>query len=220
MSRSINFENRIINVPDDATDDEVAAIIESSLPVAQQVAAPALTTMQQFQAGARADQTKRKTAPIIGPLGQIEGGMNAISGMGSSVAGGLAGIAGAMLPGPQGQGADWARSIQDMGTYQPRSDAGKAASEFIASPSVFNDASKYLGGKLGSLMGAENAGELAGEVVPSIVGSLFGIRSPVKRIATTPYRQHQREQLRTLRSLMLRRQLPIRIGRHRRVLTP
>lgn len=41
MARTINFENRVISVPDDATDDEVASIIEASAPTRQPVATTA-----------------------------------------------------------------------------------------------------------------------------------------------------------------------------------
>jgi hypothetical protein len=40
---------------------------------------------------------------------------------------GLAGIAGTMLPGEQGQGADWVQGTREALTYQPRTEAGQGA---------------------------------------------------------------------------------------------
>lgn len=58
-----------------------------------------------------------------GPAG--EAALSAVTGMGASAVGGLAGLAGTVLPGPEGQGADWARKIQEQFTYQPRTEAGQ-----------------------------------------------------------------------------------------------
>lgn len=47
------------------------------------------------------------------------------SGVASPLAG-LAGIAGSILPGPQGQGANWTEGVQQALTYQPRTSGGEA----------------------------------------------------------------------------------------------
>ena len=47
------------------------------------------------------------------------------SGLASSAAGGLAGIAGSLLPGPEGQGAKWSKAVQEAGTYQPKTAEGQ-----------------------------------------------------------------------------------------------
>lgn len=47
---------------------------------------------------------------------------------------GLAGMAGTMLPGPPGQGADWTHRVGNAMTYQPRSQGGKTALGAIAYP--------------------------------------------------------------------------------------
>lgn len=68
---------------------------------------------------------------VLGALkdNSMTGGLESIATLGSgalsSVAGGLAGLLGTALPGPEGQGANWARALQEGGTYQPRTEAGK-----------------------------------------------------------------------------------------------
>jgi hypothetical protein len=47
---------------------------------------------------------------------------------------GLAGIAGAVLRGPAGQGADWVHKTQDALTYEPRTATGKGLTEAISYP--------------------------------------------------------------------------------------
>lgn len=47
---------------------------------------------------------------------------------------GAAGIAGAVLPGPEGQGAEWAKKTQSALTYQPRTRIGKLAADIASVP--------------------------------------------------------------------------------------
>ena len=83
-----------------------------------------------------AKETAREsdTAEGAALLGGGEAALQAVTGLGSSIAGGLAGIAGSALPGPQGQGARWSQSIQKAGTYEPKSSAGKLASAMVSEP--------------------------------------------------------------------------------------
>lgn len=59
---------------------------------------------------------------------------------------GIVGLAGSMIPGPQGQGADWASRIQNALTYQPRTELGKKAVEVASLP---GQAIGWLGNKVG-----------------------------------------------------------------------
>lgn len=63
---------------------------------------------------------------------------DALANIGSSmVAGplsGLAGIAGTMLPGPEGQGARWTRGVGNALTYQPRTAMGEATVNTLSKP--------------------------------------------------------------------------------------
>jgi len=47
---------------------------------------------------------------------------------------GLAGIAGSLLPGPQGQGARWTRGVGEALTYQPRTEGGKIGLGIASKP--------------------------------------------------------------------------------------
>lgn len=65
---------------------------------------------------------------------------------------GLAGIAGALLPGEEGQGARWVKSTQDALTYQPKTEMGQktigAIGETLAPiGEIIDGASKKLGDK-------------------------------------------------------------------------
>jgi hypothetical protein len=102
---------------------------------AQQAAAPAANPFDQFDAPAQApaqqpgliDRTvalANFTQPVATPI--AEAGMHfATSGLAAPIAG-LAGIAGSILPGPRGQGANWTEGVQQALTYQPRSQGGQA----------------------------------------------------------------------------------------------
>lgn len=66
--------------------------------------------------------------------GAGEAGMQIGSGIVSTPLAGLAGIAGSLLPGTAGQGANWTEKVGGALTYQPRSDAGKDVSNQLAYP--------------------------------------------------------------------------------------
>src|SRR5260221_602904 len=53
-------------------------------------------------------------------LGPHESALKAATSMVSTPLSGFAGIAGAVLPGPQGQGSNWVGKVQDALTYEPR----------------------------------------------------------------------------------------------------
>jgi len=60
-------------------------------------------------------------------LGAGEAGLGLVSSAIAEPVAGLAGIAGTMLPGEKGQGADWVQGTRDTLTYQPRTEAGQGA---------------------------------------------------------------------------------------------
>ena len=98
------------------------------------------------------------------------------TGMLSSAAGGLAGLAGTALPGPPGQGAKWSQAIQEAGTYQPRTEAGKRDTELVGSNyNPLNwapNAGEYVGGQLAEhgMPLAGTAVTTAGAAVPMLLG--------------------------------------------------
>lgn len=56
------------------------------------------------------------------------------SGMVAGPLSGLAGIAGTLLPGKEGQGAKWTKSVGEALTYQPKTAVGGLATEIISKP--------------------------------------------------------------------------------------
>lgn len=66
--------------------------------------------------------------------GAAEAILNIGTGMAAGPIAGYAGLAGAALPGPKGQGADWARRTQEALTYQPRNEETKKVLDFLGTP--------------------------------------------------------------------------------------
>lgn len=165
-----------------------AGDVEAARQLAQLAATLSPTTPSPLKQAASAAFTKAQNAPVIGPVGMLEAGANLVSGGASSAIGGLAGLVGTMLPGPEGQGANLVRKIQEAGTYQPRTEAGKAAVEAISAPmEMGNVLLGEAGGFVGKQFGNEAAGQAIGEVALPVAATLMGGRAPVKSIATTPY---------------------------------
>lgn len=88
------------------------------------------------------------------------------SGMLAGPASGLAGIAGAVLPGPQGQGADWTRRTQEALSYQPRTPGGQAIVERAAAPF---EALAKVGDRAG-----QAASDEAGKLLPPEASAAIG----------------------------------------------
>ena len=89
----------------------------------------------------------------------IEPSMALGSEMISAPIAGLAGIAGSLLPGPQGQGADWTRKVSEQGTYQPRSQGGQNALSVLGYlPQKLGELSRYAGGGVTDVTGSPMAG--------------------------------------------------------------
>lgn len=70
-------------------------------------------------------ELKRRRRPKGTPVsGALEVAGTIVSGIVAEPVSGLAGIAGGVLPGPQGQGVDWIESTREAMTYQPRTETG------------------------------------------------------------------------------------------------
>lgn len=63
-----------------------------------------------------------------------EAALSIASGAGGQVLGGLAGLAGAVLPGETGQGARWSERVSSALTYEPRTPGGKTLMNIIGIP--------------------------------------------------------------------------------------
>jgi hypothetical protein len=83
-------------------------------------------------------------------------------------AAGLAGIAGALLPGEQGQGARWTGNVQNALVYEPRTDAGKATTAAVTYPfRKLAEGADYVGGKAAQLTGSPAVGAVANTAIQS-----------------------------------------------------
>lgn len=86
---------------------------------------------------------------------------------------GLAGIAGALFPGSQGQGADWVKQIQQL-AYQPRTpEAQQAVSTLSYLPGKLSQAADWLGGQVTDVTGSPTLGTAA-RVLPDAAMTLAG----------------------------------------------
>lgn len=92
-------------------------------------------TVKKVIAGAASPLPTSKPAnmPSTGIAGNLIGAVSepivqAATGTGAAALGGLAGIAGTILPGPRGQGAAWSNKVGNALTYEPRTAGGKAVS--------------------------------------------------------------------------------------------
>lgn len=112
------------------------------------------------------------------PRGAPEAALSMGSGMVGNAIGGLAGIAGAALPGETGQGARWSENVADALTYRPRSKSGQVITEIASLP---GRAVSYAADKVGE-RGAEHSPELAtiGKSSTEILPVLLGARAAMK----------------------------------------
>lgn len=89
----------------------------------------------------------------------IEPALSLASGVVAGPLSGYAGLIGAALPGDPGQGADWARAVQQKLTWQPWTQGGKTALEAISYPfQKYGEATDYLGGKAAEITGSPLVG--------------------------------------------------------------
>jgi len=111
------------------------------------------------------------------------------SGIAGTIAGGYAGLAGAALPGPEGQGASWAEKVRRKMTYEPRTEVGKAGGSLASLP--MEVANKLLGktvGAAGALVGpkTEAAGQTLGESLVPIAMAAQGARVGLRPVEQRP----------------------------------
>src|SRR6185295_9186238 len=80
------------------------------------------------------DTTMEAVSQADPRVGQGEAALNFGTNMLATPLAGLAGIAGAVLPGPQNQALDWTEGVQRALTYQPRSTAGQDITSAAQTP--------------------------------------------------------------------------------------
>lgn len=125
---------------------------------------------------------KEMTTPFLNPGG--EAAANLATGTVAAPVSGLAGIAGAVLPGPPGQGAEWQRKTQEALTYQPRSEMGKSVAGLMAAPfTALANVADYAGGKVTDVTGSPALGAATNtslQMLPALIAK--GAKGPVKRM--------------------------------------
>ena len=84
--------------------------------------------------------------------------------------GGLAGVAGTVLPGEEGQGARYVKKVQDALTYQPRTEGGQ---EILAAAAPIGEALESAGRAAGTATADATGSPLAGAAVDTAVQTLL-----------------------------------------------
>jgi hypothetical protein len=139
-----------------------------------------MTESEEFEFRLRLERERSQEKPFLNPVGE---GVAAV-GTGALAApmSGLVGMAGAVLPGPKGQGAEWARQIQEL-AYQPKSKGGRDAMAAISYlPEKFAQGADWLGGKVTDLTGSPEHG-VAANLAPNAAALMFGRRALTRKPA-------------------------------------
>lgn len=164
-----------------------------SVPLAsQQAAAPSSVGAQMKQSiGTAAEATRQDVmrGNVAAPgIGVLEGIGNAVTGMGASAVGGLAGGARMLYNLAAGEGLDKSADlaaqtiskVQQDGTYQPRTNAGQLVSQLAAAPgAALHEMGSSIGGDVGQKINGQQgriAGSAIGGAVPDIAGVIAGGR--------------------------------------------
>lgn len=159
------------------------ALVEERLQ-AQQAQQPQQPTAAGFDSAAQADPEaalvegapESKYGLGKGLLGLGETALTMGTGLASSAAGGLAGLASMPFVGVR-EGADIMQKVQEAGTYQPKTDVGTEMLSTVAKPfQILGEGQKYVGNVVQEATGSPVLGALT-ETAPDIVGTLFGLRA-------------------------------------------
>ena len=105
-------------------------------------------------------------APLAMGSGAVATGVSAPAGL-------VAGIRGGM-----DAAADTMRTIQEAGTYQPRTQQGKMATNMLGAPFAMAGEAGAAGVK--ALGGGENKQQLARDVTPAVASTVLGLKGAVK----------------------------------------
>lgn len=140
------------------------------------------------QAAVPAEEPVSRDIPT-GMRGGLEAAASLASGTYAGPMSGYAGIAGAVLPGPKGQGADWQRQAQEALTYAPRTDMGRRTTEAVSYPFVkLSELAERAGGAVTDVAGpvAGTATNVALNAIPLAVGGVLPRTvKPVPKTLTT-----------------------------------
>lgn len=121
-------------------------------------------------------------------VGVLEGAANAVTGLGSSAVGGIAGGARFLYNLASGEGVDKSadlaeqtlNKVQQAGTYQPRTNAGKLVADIVSVPgAALHEMGSSVGGDIGQAINGKQgriAGEAIGGFAPDAAGVVMGGR--------------------------------------------
>lgn len=122
---------------------------------------------------------QQKSYGGIDALAGPETMLSAASNVAGMVASGFSGLAGAVLPGPEGQGADWAARTRQSLSYEPRGKlAGQAAQVISAPGAAWNEGAESLASRIDSPAGRTIA-EQGIKAVPMALGLRSGAAKPL-----------------------------------------
>ena len=155
-----------------ASADEYAAWIVSN---ADKKGTPEFQTVAQAYQQAKGESVAAAAPVVPAPRGPVEQGQlgDIVAPLATSMIAaplsGLAGIAGAVLPGPPGQGADWVRKTQDAITYQPRTPTGQAVTAAVSYPfEKIAQGADWAGGKAAEATGSPALGAAVNAGIQSL----------------------------------------------------
>lgn len=140
-------------------------------------------------------EAKQEAGPKVGALDYVPAvpvGETALalgSGTAGAVAGGLAGIAGTILPGEQGQGAQWAQAVQGAMQYEPKTASGQKMTRAVTYlPEKLGELTNETGARVTDATGSPLAGagaNVALNLLPALIGKgvNMGARALNPRVA-------------------------------------
>ena len=136
-----------VTAPDDATEEQVIAYAQQNMPKEKKSPlrmAAELTPKSRAATGIGEAALNLGTSALAGPVS------------------GFAGLAGAALPGPQGQGAKWAEKTSEALTYEPKTESGKKATNIVTYPfRKLSELGEAAGGKVTDVTGSPALGTAA-----------------------------------------------------------
>lgn len=136
---------------------------------------------EEFEFRLRHEREKAKTPdPVMRAInksptaGLVDAGLSLGSGAVAGPISGLSGLLGTALPGPEGQGADWAQRTQDALTIEPSTTIGKGITNAVSYPFMkLSELADYAGGKTAERTKSPLAGtgvNMALQSVPLVLG--------------------------------------------------
>jgi hypothetical protein len=123
-------------------------------------------------------------------LGAMETAASLVTGAVAEPLAGLAGIAGTVLPGEQGQGSKWVEKTREALTYQPKTDAGGEMGEVVATVlTPLTDALQWSEQALGDVTYEATGSEAlaaGAATIPTLFAEILGAKAASRRPNVDP----------------------------------